>query len=95
MAKSYGNPTWRADVSLPNDIPSQPAMELHLTITNPFVKTQLSKAGKVTDSAILHGEQHKNNAIGKHLPPPATSFQSPSASLAPSVKPRVPFTTLS
>ena len=71
MAESYGNPTWRADVSLPNGIPSHPAKELHLdfTITNPFVKTQLSKAGKASDSATLHGEQHKNNAIGKHLPP--------------------------
>ena len=69
MAESYGKPSWRADTTLPNGIPSHPAKELHLdfTITNPLVKTQLSKAGKASDSATLHGEQLKN-AIDKHLP---------------------------
>jgi hypothetical protein len=70
MAKTFGNPTWRADISLPAGIPKLPDKELHLdfTITNPLVKSQISKAGKQSGSATISGEKNKLADVGKHLP---------------------------
>jgi hypothetical protein len=71
MAESYKkSSTWRADIHMPNGIPSKPNKELLLdfTITNPFVKTHSKKAAKAADSATVYGEKHKHYDVGQHTP---------------------------